>query len=280
LKADGLCAGKGVFICADKDELLQNARSLFEENLFGQAGQSALLEQFMPGDELSVFVLTNGFDYKILPLFRDHKRLLDCDQGPNTGGMGVIGPIEIDKKLLDEIEVEIVRPTIAGFKHRGFAYRGVVFIGVMLTESGPSVLEYNVRFGDPETQCLMPVIDGDIAKIFLAIAKGEMPEVSFTSDKVACVVMACPGYPEDPKMGDVITGDREASSDSQYFLWAGVAAQDNAFITAGGRVANAIGVGDTLKQALDRAYAQVQLVSWPGIQFRKDIGLSTVDPTN
>lgn len=274
LKADGLCAGKGVFICKDKEELLKAAKLLFEDKIFQQAGEQALLEQFMPGEELSLFVLTNGSDYQILPLYRDHKRLNDGDHGPNTGGMGVIGPIDISSELLTTLENEIIRPTIAGFKQRDFFYCGVIFIGVMLTENGPSVLEYNVRFGDPETQCLLPSIKEDLGRVFFEIASGRMPKMSFHNEKIACVVMASPGYPEAPAVGEKISGEWTSNSHDQYFLWAGVTAGKDGLATGGGRVANAIGVGSDFRTAIERAYKQAKLVTWPGIQFRKDIGNS------
>ena len=177
LKADGLAAGKGVFICKDELELENAARDLFEKKILGEAGSEALLEQFMPGWELSFLILTNGQDYEALPLAQDHKRLLDGDQGPNTGGMGTVAPLKIDDELLKKIETKIVQPTVQLLKEKNLLYRGVLFLGLMITEQGPQLLEYNCRFGDPETQVILPLIEGDLGKIFHDLAVGKLQKI-------------------------------------------------------------------------------------------------------
>ncbi|MCB0391181.1 MAG: phosphoribosylamine--glycine ligase, partial [Bdellovibrionales bacterium] len=170
LKADGLAAGKGVFICQTLEELKESAHQLFNLKTLGIAGEKALLEQFQEGWELSYLILTNGEDYKPLPLAQDNKRLLDDDQGPNTGGMGVVAPLRIDVSLEEKIHDQILKPTVDRLKTNGFLYRGVLYVGIMVTLDGPSVLEFNVRFGDPEAQVIMPLLDGDWAEIFKSTA--------------------------------------------------------------------------------------------------------------
>lgn len=275
LKADGLCAGKGVLICQDISELNAAAEKLFVEKIFAKNGERAILEEFTHGKEISLFVLCNKTDYKILPVYRDHKRLLDQDRGPNTGGMGVVGPISLDKKLIEQIKTNIVQPSVQGLNKKGFDYRGVLFIGIMLTENGPSVLEYNVRFGDPEAQCLLPQLDGSWSQSFLEVANDKkISELRWKRQHIACVVLASAGYPDHPKTGDIIKYEAGPANKSHYILWAGVenSKDKKSLITKGGRVANAIGIGDDLPAALKNAYQQATKITWPGIQYRKDIG--------
>lgn len=272
LKADGLAAGKGVFICKNQEELQQAAQFLFEKKGLGSAGERALLEEFLPGRELSWLVLTNGSEYRSLPLCRDHKRLRDGDEGPNTGGMGVVGPLDVGAELRERIEREVIEPTIRGIQKRGFQYYGVVYTGLILTEKGPRVLEYNVRFGDPECQVIVPLLDGDWATVLSEFAEGRAPELKWQKKSVACVVLAAEGYPDQPVKGVVIEGEPTYSSDKGYFLHAGTKLVDGKFVTNGGRVLNAIGVGENLDVALKNAYAVAGQVRWPGRQMRKDIG--------
>jgi phosphoribosylamine---glycine ligase len=270
LKADGLAAGKGVYICDDKHALRVAATELFEIQKLGSAGHQALLEEFQPGEEISVLVLTNGKDFQILPYGRDHKRLLDADKGPNTGGMGVVAPVQISQKVQDEIRDEVVKPTVEGLKARGYLYRGVMFIGVMLTSTGPKVLEYNVRFGDPETQALLPLLDGDWAMILKQISEGTVPEMKWRNAATACVVLAAEGYPDSPVRGVVIDGDLNGD----MIIHAGTAFREGHFVTNGGRVLNVVASAPTVTQAMDKAYAQVNEIFWAGMQYRKDIGYS------
>jgi len=284
LKADGLAAGKGVFICQTLAELQSAAEDLFVNKKLGEAGAQALLEEFLPGQELSVLVLTNGKDYEVLPFTRDHKRLADGDRGPNTGGMGVIGPVEISSELREKILMQVVTPSVHGLASRGYLYRGVLFIGVMITSRGPIVLEYNVRFGDPETQVVLPLLAGDWGAVLKAVAAGEMPKLQWQQNlAAACVVMAAEGYPDKPVKGVLITGDVTSEHSDSYVLHAGTAKSTEQnqepknlpigeFVTNGGRVLNVIGVGDDIPQALRNAYARVGKITWPGCQFRKDIG--------
>lgn len=272
LKADGLCAGKGVFICADVNELQSAAQKLFEEKIFGEAGQRALLEQFMPGYELSYLIITNGHEYKSLPLAQDHKRLLDQDKGPNTGGMGTIAPVQIDSRLHDRIIKEIVEPTVKHLDSRQFIYRGIVFIGIMVTEKGPQILEYNVRFGDPETQVILPLLDTDIATLFYNLAKGQIS--SFSTKKLAatCVVMSAEGYPDSPRKGDTISGLPQEDDPNFWVIHSGTKKANDHFVTQGGRVLGCVGVGQTLKDSQKMAYQLAEKIQWKGHHYRRDIG--------
>ncbi len=272
LKADGLAAGKGVFICRDREELLSAARSIFEENSLGEAGRRALLEAHLKGIEVSVMGLVSQGEWQSLPIAQDFKRLKEKDQGPNTGGMGALAPIHLDSTLNDIMRRDIIQPTLRGIESRGMLYRGVLYIGIMVTPSGPQVLEYNVRFGDPEAQVLLPLVHGDWAEIFAGVAKGTLPEVKIKNQlHTACVVLAAPGYPSHPQKGVCIKGDPWSQSEHSYFLHAGTYRDHDQWVTAGGRVLNAIGVGATRNEAISRAYEQAQKVSWEGLQFRRDI---------
>jgi phosphoribosylamine--glycine ligase len=273
LKADGLAAGKGVFICADLKELETAAEDLFEKKILGSAGQRALLEQFMPGWELSYLIFTNGKEWKTLPLAQDHKRLLDGDQGPNTGGMGTVAPLKIDAQLREEIETKIVAPTVKHLEENHFLYRGILFIGIMVTEKGPQVLEFNCRFGDPETQVILPLIDGDLGKILKELSQGKLMPFKQKNISAACVVLAAPGYPMNPERNLLIEGELQSQTEMSYFLHAGTKKDnENHWLTNGGRILNAIGLGSSLKEALEKAYGQSSKVRWMGLQKRSDIG--------
>lgn len=273
LKADGLADGKGVFICPTLAELKTAAESLFEQKILGQAGRRAILEQALFGYELSYLILTNGESFEKLPLAQDHKRLEEGDKGPNTGGMGVVGPISIDHDLQAKIDKEIVEPCVRHIHGTGLLYRGVLYIGIMVTPEGPKVLEFNCRFGDPEAQVILPQLDGDWGYVFSRLAKGEMTALKWKSMSVACVVLASPGYPQQPRKGVVIEGDLGSHTASSYFLMAGVGkSPEGQWITNGGRILNSVGLGQNIKQALEAAYAQAGKVKWTGLQMRRDIG--------
>lgn len=273
LKADGLAAGKGVFICKDLAELERDARSIFEDRSLGEAGSQALLEQFSKGKELSVLVMTNGTDYSLLPFSRDHKRLGEKDTGPNTGGMGVVGPIEISADVLRKIDQDIVAPSLRGIRERKMLYRGILYIGIMLTDEGPSVIEYNVRFGDPEAQVVLPMLDGDWASVFADLADGKVQKLKWKSQSITCLVLAAEGYPEKPVKGTLIEGEPHFESSEGYLLHAGTRKGATGFETNGGRVMNAVGLGKTLADSRARAYEVAEKVKWSGRQLRRDIGL-------
>ncbi|MCB0355356.1 MAG: phosphoribosylamine--glycine ligase [Bdellovibrionales bacterium] len=273
LKADGLAAGKGVFICQNLEELKESAVAIFDKKTLGSAGERALLEEYQAGWELSYLVLTNGKEYRPLPLAQDNKRLLDDDKGPNTGGMGVVAPLRIDVDLEEKIHDQILKPTVEQLRAKKLIYRGVLYVGIMVTESGPTVLEFNARFGDPEAQVILPLLDGDWADIFKATAAGELLEMNWKPVYSSCVVLAAPGYPENVQKGGIIEGDIKFESPSSYFLHAGtLLREDSDWVTNGGRVLNAMGLGSSLEESLKKAYEQAKKVSWDGLQMRKDIG--------
>lgn len=286
LKADGLAAGKGVVILQTLPELLTAAEDYFEKRIFGDAGASALLEQFQAGWELSFLILTNGIDFVPLPLAQDHKRLKDNGEGPNTGGMGVVAPLVIDEDLRKQILSTIVAPSVRGLSQEKFVFRGLLYIGVMVTDSGPKVIEYNVRFGDPEAQALLPLLQGDWAECFESIAKGDMPKdfkstgaLQWLNQNSVVLVLAAEGYPESP-VKDVTVEFKSRSADSaSYFLHAGTRwdGPSQSWVTAGGRVLNVVGLGETKRLAFDRAYQRAKEIQWPGMQKRSDIGKNWVE---
>lgn len=272
VKADGLAAGKGVYICKDQDELQKAASDIFVKKIFSET--HALAEEFISGWELSYIIITDGERYEVCPLAQDHKTLLDGGKGPNTGGMGVIGPIAISKDLDQKIRQKVVEPSLKQLKKMDLPYQGALFIGLMINDKNePYVLEYNVRFGDPETQIIMPLIEGDIGQILLSCAKGEMQSFKVKDQFAACVILAAEGYPENVVKGSVIEGDLKSATPESYFVHAGVSCNDkNDFVVNGGRVLGAVGLADSKDKAIAKAYQQASLVSWKGVQFRKDIG--------
>lgn len=277
LKADGLAAGKGVYICPTLEELQRAARGLFEDRVLGPAGSRAVLEQYQTGFEVSYLLLTNGERAEALPLAQDHKRLRDGNEGPNTGGMGVIAPMVLPEILRRKIDEQVVVPCLREIHGSGLLYRGVLFIGLMITPSGPSVLEFNVRLGDPEAQVILPLLDGDWGYVFGRLARGELVPLQWRNLCQACVVMAAPGYPDRPEKGVPIEGDLGFHGNSSYFLHAGTAKSPGGqWVTSGGRVLNAVGMGSDLKEAVAAAYAQAGHVKWRGMQMRVDIGKSSI----
>lgn len=272
LKADGLAAGKGVFICKNLEELRTSAEDIFDRQTLGAAGVKAVLEQFTGGWELSYLVITNGHDFSVLPLSQDHKRLSDNDQGPNTGGMGTIAPVKISDELQNTIDEKIVRPTLQKLGEKNYLYRGVLYFGLMINDKGPSLLEYNCRFGDPETQVILPLLNHDTGTLFLDVSLGKCPKIKTKNMFATCVVMAAPGYPANPEKGVEIEGDIESQTSSSYFIHAGTQRSDKIWKTNGGRVLCSMGLGSSLKESQQMAYAQSTKVNWRGLQKRSDIG--------
>jgi phosphoribosylamine--glycine ligase len=274
LKADGLAAGKGVFVCKTLKELLAAAHSIFVEGVLGEAGRRALLEEFQPGYEISSIVLTNGERFEALPFAQDHKRLLDGDEGPNTGGMGVVAPVGLPEDLRSRIDREVLEPTMRLMRKRNLVYRGALFVGLMITPNGPSVLEFNTRFGDPETQAILPLLDGDWGLVFSELAAGRLMKLRWKPLASCCVVLAAEGYPDTPVKGAVIEGLEGGSvNENRYVLHAGTRRDaGGAWVTSGGRVIGAMGTGGDLREAVDNAYAVARGIRWPGLQKRSDIG--------
>jgi len=273
LKADGLAAGKGVFICDTPEELYTAADNIFVKKTLGSAGLKAALEQFTPGWELSYLFFTNGKDYVSLPIAQDHKRLYNGQKGPNTGGMGTWAPLEISKELDQNIRKKVIEPTLAEIGKGDSVYRGVIFLGIMVNGSEPSVLEYNVRMGDPETQSILPLIETNLGEFLVGLADGKLQELKLNSNFASCVVLASPGYPDNPKKGLTIEGyDAAKDTKTQHLIASGVKKENSQWITYGGRVLGAVGIGGSKASALKEAYSLAEKVKWQGIHFRTDIG--------
>jgi len=279
VKADGLCAGKGVVVAATEAEALDAARAMLVEKRFGEAGATVILEDLIVGEEVSVLVVTDGERLFVLPPARDHKRAFDGDIGPNTGGMGAFAPSALlTPALLARVEREILRPTIAGMAAENRPFRGVLFAGIMVTPAGaPMLLEHNVRFGDPECEALMALLDGDVAELCASAARGALDAgaVTVARDRFAlAVILAAAGYPASPRAGDVIDGlDRAAAVEGVVVHHAGTAERDGVIVTAGGRVLAITATGSSLAEARARAYEAAAAVSFDGMHFRNDIAL-------
>lgn len=281
LKADGLAGGKGVVIAATRAEADGEVDAMLSGK-FGAASAELVIEEFMDGEEASVFVITDGSNILTLPPAQDHKRIGDGDTGPNTGGMGAYAPAPVmTDALMARVEETVTRPMLDGMAADGAPYRGVLYIGLMITSEGPKVVEFNCRFGDPECQVLMMQIEADIVPALLAAATGGMSQREFSSllpDEASkpcvTVVMAAPGYPGKPETGSVIRGLKAAGEREGVMVFhAGTGANDEGeFVATGGRVLNVTAVGDTLREAVDRAYGAVEAIDWPAGVYRKDIG--------
>ncbi len=277
IKASGLAAGKGVTVAATRAEAEAAVRASLEEKIFGASGDEVLIEDFLPGEEASMMLVVCGEKYLVLPPSQDHKRIGDGDTGANTGGMGAYAPAAIvDAPLLARIEAEIIRPTLAAFVREGIDYRGVLYVGLMLTPAGPSVVEFNVRFGDPECQVLLPLLATDPIKILWDCANGALdPTICKLKPQfTAAVVLAAHNYPANPRAGDAITIPAAASLPSGVdILHAGTRRRaDGAVVTSGGRVLNVVATGPTLRAALAAAYETCAQIKFDGMQYRRDIG--------
>ena len=277
VKAEGLAAGKGVIIAADEAEARQAVQDLMVERKLGAAGNRLVLEECLTGRELSYLVFSDGKDYAAMPVAQDHKRAYDGDRGPNTGGMGAFStPGLLDAALEAQIQRDIVEPTLAATRAEGFPFRGVLYVGLMLTPNGPQVLEYNVRFGDPETQAIVRRLDSDFAELALAVARGELSQArpQWSSDATTCIVLASAGYPGSYPTGKVITGLHEAEQlDDVVVFHAGTRLNANNEVeTAGGRVLGVTARAATLADATAQAYQAVSRIHFEGLQFRQDIG--------
>lgn len=277
VKADGLCAGKGVIIAESYDDAKKAASDMLSGESFGEAGTSIVVEEFLDGYELSVFAICDGKDYKVLPAAQDHKRLLDGDKGPNTGGMGAYAPTPlIDETLYKKINERVIEPTLKGMRDEGYPFEGVLFIGLMIVEGEPIVLEYNVRFGDPECEILMPLIESSVSELFYKAATKDLNNLDIKiSDKYAVgVVMASENYPYgSSKPAEIIIDDSvdEDVINNTHISYAGVTLEDDKLFATGGRVLLCIGLGDSIKEARDRAYARCGDVHFAGKKFRTDI---------
>ncbi|MFY1825105.1 phosphoribosylamine--glycine ligase [Myxococcus fulvus] len=278
VKADGLAAGKGVIVAHDVEAAREAVRAVAA---LGSSGQRMVLEELLEGEEVSAMALCDGERYAMLPLSQDHKRVGDGDTGPNTGGMGAYSPAPfLDARQLAEVGESVIAPTLAVLRRRGIAFRGVLYAGLMLTRSGPKVLEFNARFGDPETQVLMMQLGEDLLPLVDACARGRLesrPLVAASGASVG-VVVAAEGYPEAPRKGQRIDGLDAVPADATVFI-AGAEERGGALVTSGGRVLTVCARGEDLARARERAYAAVEAVRFEGMHFRRDIGAKGLKAT-
>ncbi|HEV7743384.1 MAG TPA: phosphoribosylamine--glycine ligase [Pyrinomonadaceae bacterium] len=276
VKADGLAAGKGVVVAASHQDAANAIRDIATGTLVAaDAAKQLLIEEALEGREVSVLLFSDSRDYVLMPAARDHKRIGENDTGPNTGGMGAItDPSIVDQATLDQIVREVVAPTLQGASQEGFPFRGILFIGLMLTSDGPKVLEYNVRFGDPETQAILVRLKSDLLRIFQAIIEGNLRDlkVEWSEQSSACVVLASAGYPGPYETGVPITGLKQAIADDLQIFHSGTSKSGDEFGTSGGRVLAITAAAATLEQALARCYGAVDKIGWKGMQYRRDIG--------
>lgn len=274
LKADGLAAGKGVIICESNEDAKQELSSIIKQQKFGKAGNKVVVEEFLKGIELSVFVLTDGKHYKILPSAKDYKRIGEGDTGLNTGGMGAVSPVPFaDKSFMHKVEQQIVIPTLHGLRDEGIHYVGFIFIGLMNVEGNPFVIEYNCRMGDPETEAVFPLIDNDFVQLFTATATGNLKELSLrVSNKTAAtVVLVSQGYPGEYERGKMITG-LKTESDSLIFHAGTQKDMLGEIVTNGGRVLAITSFGDSVQEAVAKSINTASEISYEGKYFRRDIG--------
>lgn len=276
IKADGLAAGKGVVVAQTAGEGVAAVEAMMLERRFGDAGARIVVEEVLAGEEVSVFAICDGVHLVPLVAARDHKRLGEGDRGPNTGGMGAVAPApRVTGETLDRIVDEILAPTLWAMAQEGRPYRGVLFAGVMLTPDGPRVLEFNVRFGDPEAQVLLALLESGLLEMAEAALAGRVDRLAprWRPGVAVCTVLCAEGYPARPRAGDVITGlDHAASEPHTLVFHAGTAARGGQIVTAGGRVLNVVGTGDTLDGARRRAYRAADAISYEGKVLRRDIG--------
>jgi phosphoribosylamine--glycine ligase len=279
LKADGLAAGKGVLICETKEEAKTELSAMLLEQKFGAASQKVVLEEFLKGIELSVFVLSDGETYKILPSAKDYKRIGEGETGLNTGGMGAVSPVPFaDDAFLQKVEERIVKPTIEGLKKEQIVYKGFIFIGLMNVNGNPLVIEYNCRMGDPETEVVLPRINSDLVTLMLATANGNLKETEIAIDQRAAttIMLVSAGYPGDYEKGKVISGIEQVKN--ALVFHAGTAkTEEGEIISNGGRVIAVTALGSTLKNALEMSNAAAHQISFSNKYYRRDIGFEFMD---
>ncbi|MGG1662642.1 phosphoribosylamine--glycine ligase [Brevibacillus sp. NRS-1366] len=273
VKADGLAAGKGVVVAETLAEAEEALRHIMQDHAFGEAGARVVIEECMRGEELSLLSFVDGETVKPMITSQDHKRIFNDDLGPNTGGMGTYAPVpQMSDKLVDEIVETIVKPMAKGMANDGIPFKGILYTGLMITEEGPKVVEFNARFGDPETQVILPLLETDLLDIFVATVNGELDAVDVTWKKgsAVCVVMAAPGYPGEYPKGQLIHG-LEQQREGVTVFHAGTKQTEEGIVTSGGRVLGVVGLGENLEKAREAAYESVQAIRFEGAQYRTDI---------
>ncbi len=273
IKADGLAAGKGVIIAQDAQEALQAIRSIMDERVFGDAGRELVIEEFLPGREMSIHVLTDGISHFILPISQDHKKLGEGDSGPNTGGMGAYAPAPFaTAELQAQISNGVVEPVISALRQEGIDFRGILYIGIIWTKNGPGILEFNVRGGDPETQILLPLLDTPLVEIFQAVREQRLGklDIKLNALHAVTIVLAAGGYPGTPEIGVPIEG-LDVELPATYVFQAGTKQDGDKVVTSGGRVLSVTGWASDLAKARELAYQRTAKIHFAGSQYRRDI---------
>ncbi|NOS36129.1 MAG: phosphoribosylamine--glycine ligase [Deltaproteobacteria bacterium] len=279
VKADGLAAGKGVLICPAMDEAFLAIDLIMKDRAFGDAGKRVVVEEFLAGHEISLLAISDGETVLPLAPAQDHKPIYDGDEGPNTGGMGAYSPAPISEELQERIVNDVMIPLVRGMKEDGTLYRGVLYVGLMMTGDGPKVLEFNCRFGDPETQPILMRMQSDLLPILLAAVDGKLSKVKIEWDKrtALCAVMASEGYPAEYEKGHEITGlEKVAKMKDVVVFHSGTALEDGRLVTAGGRVLGVTGLGVGIKRAILKTYKAIDEIRWDGAYYRHDIGAKAV----
>ena len=274
VKADGLAAGKGVVVAMTIDEANAAVEDMLSGNRFGEAGSTVVIEEFMEGEEASLLAFVDGKTVVPMIASQDHKRIFDGDKGPNTGGMGTYAPAPVlTDALRDEAMKTILEPMVEAMQKEGMPYVGCLYAGLMITPKGPKVVEFNARFGDPETQVVLPLLDSDLGQIMMACATGTLTAdmVKWKDSSAACVILASKGYPETSSKGDVLHGDIK-QHDTTIVFHSGTKLVGDEYVTNGGRVLGVVGLGKDLRTALDRAYGRIEHIDFEGMQYRTDIG--------
>jgi len=275
LKADGLAAGKGVFIVHGMEEAEASLDSLMNEKIFGDAGRQVIVEDFLEGEEVSVLAFSDGTNVIPMVSSQDHKKIYDHDQGPNTGGMGAYSPVPFyDENSKDEVLGQILKPIISGLKKEGREYKGVIYAGLVFTKKGIKVLEFNARFGDPETQALLPGMETDIVEIFMAVIEGQLPtiDIKWNNNSVVCVIAASGGYPAKYQKGKIISGlEKLENKKDAYVFHAGTKYQDEKIVTSGGRVLGMTAWAENISDAKKKAYESIKKIDFKDMYYRKDI---------
>ena len=279
VKADGLAAGKGVLLCRTTEEALIAVNTIMKNRIFGAAGDQIVIEEFLEGQEISVLAFSDGKTVLLMDSAQDHKAAFDGDTGPNTGGMGAYSPAPVFTEVMQQkVRDKIMLPMVRAMKQEGRPYKGVLYAGLMLTKTGPQILEFNARFGDPETQPLLVRMDSDIIPIFEACIDGTLDQcqLNWKNKSSVCVVMAAAGYPNSYEKGKFISGLENANSIQEVVVFhAGTKKQDGKIVTNGGRVLGVTATGENTSSAIERAYEAVNQIKWEGIHYRKDIGYRT-----
>ena len=274
IKADGLAAGKGVIVAMTKEEALEAVHEIMDDAAFGKAGSRVVIEEFMDGEEASLLAFTDGRTIVPMVSSQDHKRAYDGDKGPNTGGMGTYAPAPVmTKELVAEATEKILKPVIAAMAKEGRPYKGCLYAGLMITDEGPKVVEFNARFGDPETQVVLPLLESDLVEIMLACVDGTLSDldIKWIDGAAVCVVMASGGYPKSYQKGFAIDGLEKAKAADTLVFHAGTAEKDGAVVTNGGRVLGVVAKAPTVKEAVDKAYKGVAAITFQDAFYRKDI---------